>query len=262
MALVLQTSVLLALIPSFHALLVSLNGFRPPRDLRRLRRENGTSASRCFPISTHVASIDASFDFSSALGWEQYYQRNSSDEDTVLEWHSSIPLEVVASYCFGRFDNGSEQNVLMPGCGMSRLTDAVLESGRTTNITLLDSSQTCIDQLKLRYKHLARISYVCGDAVKLSTTLGACQLYDVIVDKGLMDALFCGEGWNGPVAKLLEEASQLLHPKGVYLLVSYRLPRSTKKFVTEVGDKIGLTWEFDCKGSNDRVGISLARKAV
>lgn len=115
--------------------------------------------------------------------------------------------------------------------------------------------------MKERYKHQERIGYVCGDAVKLSDTLLiASEQFDVIVDKGLMDALLCGEGWNGPVATLLEEASQKLRCKGVYVLVSYRLPRSTREYLTEVGDRVGLTWEFDCKGSNDRVGVSIARK--
>lgn len=184
-----------------------------------------------------------------------------------MEWHSSIPLDVLATYCrdcdWDRPIHNVDEafRVLMIGCGTSRLPEAVLERGPATSITLLDSSATCIEELTQRYKRLESVSCICGDAVKLTNTLSLSQKYQVIVDKGLLDALLCGEGWNGPVATLLDEACKVLSSNGVYLLVSYRLPVSTKEFMTNIGRQIGLTWEFDCEGSNDRVGISVAKKS-
>jgi hypothetical protein len=75
------------------------------------------------------------------------------------------------------------------------------------------------------------MSYVCGGATKLSSVLPPSKLYDVIIDKGLMDAIFCGEGWNGPIESLVRrESGKVLCPGGLYLLASYRLPTSTKEF--------------------------------
>ena len=102
------------------------------------------------------------------------------------------------------------------------------------------------------------MSYVCGDATKLSECIP--DVVDVIYDKGLMDAIFCNEGWNKPIALLIQEASKVLVEGGMYILVSYRLPKSTKEFLLDVGDANNLEWSFDMEGSNDRVGISVARK--
>jgi hypothetical protein len=211
-------------------------------------------------ISSSVTSLqslvdDKTFDFSSAIGWEQFYSDSgvNSQEYSVLEWHSSVPLKVLAD-----FVPLGVSNCLMVGCGTSDLPSVVYEERPDTSIALMDSSQTCIDQLSGRYGDT--MSYVCGDATRLSSVLPPSKLYDIIIDKGLMDAIFCGEGWNGPIESLVKESSKVLSPGGFYLLASYRLPTSTKEFLTEVGSEVGLDWEFDCAGSNDRVGLSIARK--
>jgi hypothetical protein len=198
--------------------------------------------------------VDEAFDFSSANGWEQFYSDSSvnSQNYSVVEWHSSVPLEVLAD-----FVPLGGSTCLMVGCGTSDLPSVVYEK-RRANITLMDSSQTCVEQLSGHYGDT--MSYVCGDATRLSSVLPPSKLYDVIIDKGLMDAIFCGEGWNGPIDSLVKESSKVLCSGGLYLLVSYRLPTSTKEFLTEVGTEVGLDWEFDCAGSNDRVGLSIARK--
>jgi SAM-dependent methyltransferase len=206
-------------------------------------------------VASLEALVDDSFDFSSAIGWEQFYKESgvSSQEYSVLEWHSSVPLEVLAD-----FIPLGGSNCLMVGCGTSDLPSVVYEKRSDISITLMDSSQTCIEQLSGRYGDT--MSYVCGDATRLSSVLPPSKLYNIIIDKGLMDAIFCGEGWNGPIESLVKESSKVLSPGGFYLLASYRLPTSTKEFLTEVGSEVGLEWEFDCAGSNDRVGLSIARK--
>jgi hypothetical protein len=207
-------------------------------------------------IDTALQSlVGEAFDFSSASGWERFYSESGVDsqEDSVLEWHSSVPLEVLAD-----FVPLGGSNCLMVGCGTSDLPSVVHEKRRDMSITLMDSSKTCIEQLSGRYGDT--MSYVCGDATRLSSVLPPSKLYDIIIDKGLMDAFFCGEGWNGPIESLVKESSKVLCTGGFYLLASYRLPTSTKEFLTEKGSEVGLDWEFDCTGSNDRVGLSIARK--
>jgi hypothetical protein len=256
----------------------------------------------------------SSFDFSSRLGWEEFYRNQvadraaftsleassvDEDDDSVaeLEWHSSIPLETVASYCIPTANATTDDciEVLVIGCGTSRLPEAILRptaswsaSRNTVRLTLLDSSPTCLRLLEARYQHFiqaGQIRLVCGDAVSLSATLQNAQLsspeqecedngsptgdnhpFDVIVDKGLMDALLCSEGWDGPVDTLVEQVSLVLRNSSrsttaTWVLVSYALAPSTKDFLVLRGARVGLAWEFNCAGSNERVEISLARKS-
>lgn len=197
---------------------------------------------------------DRSFDFSTPQGWEDFYLTGSQEEDAqvLVEWHASVPLEEIADRV------PLEAKCLMVGTGLSHLPDAVMER-RKASITLQDSSETCMRQLRERYGKT--VQYAVGDATKLSDFCHS-NFFDMVLDKGLMDAIFCGEGWDSPITALIKESCRVLKTGGAYLLVSYRLPTSTHDFLVAAGKKVGLEWEFDGEGSNDRVGISMARKVV
>jgi SAM-dependent methyltransferase len=204
----------------------------------------------------------ASFDFSAPSEWETFYKESSE----VLEWHSSVPLERIASFIPSETDSSPPFVILMVGCGNSRLPATLLARNANLKIVLLDTSQTCLDQLQFIYG--TTVEYVCGNAIQLDRLFGSPNMatavsrkFDMIIDKGLSDALFCSEGWNGPVEELYKSAANVLKPNGKYLLVSYRLPSSTKEFLSEVGQHANLLWEFDIPNdSNERVGVSLAMK--
>lgn len=140
------------------------------------------------------------------------------------------------------------------------------------------------------------IDYICGDATRLSKYFGIDKtvngsddgkpenkfrddeesLFDIIIDKGLTDAILCGEGWDGPLQKLFCESSKILSADtGRYLLISYQLPSSTKDFLIHTGDEVGLEWEFDFDLANNatssspkggkqhqRVSVALAKKVA
>lgn len=207
---------------------------------------------------------DAEFDFSSARGWDDFYKADDAD---ILEWHSSVPLQTLID---AYIPVGS--SCLVVGCGNSQLPRAIYDAhhhdGRTTTrVTCLDSSSTCLDQLKRQFEDVGdtdSISFVCGDAVELTTTLDTNGIdFDIIIDKGLTDALLCGEGWNGPLERLLQESIKVLKRRrrssntGTYLLVSYQLPRSTEEFIQEVTAP-HLEWSFRRPEGNGRVQVSVA----
>jgi len=134
-----------------------------------------------------------------------------------------------------------------------------------TQVTCLDSSLACIEQMRsLHGDACPSMTYICGDAVALSDTLAQDETlpsrFDVIFDKGLCDALWCDEGWDGPLNRLLTEASSVLSTSGIYILICYRLSNSRKEYLEDVGNEVGLLWSFDVKGSNERVSVSIATK--
>jgi hypothetical protein len=209
-----------------------------------------TSHSRKNFCAARQISESLSFDFSSTKAWENFYQDHKED----LEWHSSIDMESLAELV-----PAASTNVVLVGTGSSRLPEWIQRQRPNCRLVLQDSSASCLDLLRGRYKD--SMSYVRGDATQLSRTLDESQQpVDVIFDKGLMDAIFCNEGWNKPIALLIHESSKVLNDKGVYIFVSYRLPRSTKDFLIDVASECNLDWTFDVKGSNDRVAISIASK--
>jgi hypothetical protein len=183
-------------------------------------------------------------------------------------------------------------------------------------LTLLDSSPSCLAQLRERYEKYQQvenvdITFVCADVGNYNDYLSACTIrdtkssgnsqdsnetcamnrypratYDVIVDKGLLDALLCNEGWEPAVTSLLLGSCDLLavrgrqhaisdeglsavpsliateaeHPtsSGRYLLISYSLPKATREYLIGTVAEKSLQWTFDLPGSNQRVQISQA----
>lgn len=60
--------------------------------------------------------------------------------------------------------------------------------------------------------------------------MNACALdfpddtFDVVMDKGTMDSILCGEGSTTNVGKMLAEVTRVLKPNGVFFMVSYSSP--------------------------------------
>ena len=254
-------------------------------------------------LSSSSTAIKSFVDFSSTEYWEEFYQKEEEEgqeettsslaaagvsrsssssstlekEVTATEWHSSISLDDIASMVP---QNG---RCLIIGCGNSLLPDVLLQrqnpSGPPKSLVLLDSSPTCLDQLRERYQDTTyskidtEIDYICGDVTRLSKYFDIDNeyddndndndndddddddnnnrrgggLFDIIIDKGLTDAILCGEGWDYLLEKVLYESSKILSKDGSgrYLLISYQLPSSTKDFLIDVGKQVGLEWEFD-----------------
>jgi ubiquinone/menaquinone biosynthesis C-methylase UbiE len=50
------------------------------------------------------------------------------------------------------------------------------------------------------------------------------ETFDVVVAKGLVDTILCGEGSTSNIAKMCQEISRVLKPKGCFFVVSYGVP--------------------------------------
>jgi hypothetical protein len=213
-----------------------------------------------------ASSSKASFDFASPKEWDMFYQEQQRQPNpAVVEWHDSVPLEDIAAVV------PPHGTCLMVGCGNSRLPKLMLERPLPPReLVLLDTSQACLDQLQKLYGTssssslhngtVTAIDYVCGDATQLSSYFCGdnrqgdkndksptrlCHQFDIIVDKGLTDAILCSEGWDWPLERMFHEAAKVLTPyRGKYLLISYQLPVSTQEFLVQVGKQVGLQWEF------------------
>lgn len=186
-----------------------------------------------------------SFDFGSAYEWDRYYRTSEAVNE---EWHATMDLQTIVDLVSDDVEAG-----LLIGCGYSRLPKLLKP---TQKWILLDSSKQCISDLSTIYHDSPNIECLCADVTNLPEDLRV----DVILDKGLLDALLCSEGWDGPVSKLMCGAGRALNDKGEYLLVSYPLPSTTKDFLVDASDE--LEWEFKLEGSTDRVSLSRARKAA
>ena len=224
---------------------------------------------RARPLLTTVvqSSNTDAFDFSSKSGWDQFYEKRSvsSDNQTFepYEWHSSMKHDEIFSSTLPT--SCIDGSILVVGCGNSLLPiDLDNYHKGQSHIICLDYSSSCINQLVESWGSRSNMSFVVGDATRLENIPDVAKFegkIGAIVDKGLIDALMCGEGWNGDVERLLTSAARQLKRGGTYVCVSYKLSAATKEFLLDVGRNVGFEWEFDLEDENNtRVSLSKAVK--
>jgi hypothetical protein len=93
--------------------------------------------------------------------------------------------------------------------------------------------------------------------------------YDCILDRGLMNAILSSippshdtslVGALSELHALMHEASRAIREHGIYVVVTdHVLPEHAKEYLTAIGDKVGMMWNFDLDGiSSDEKGISVS----
>lgn len=81
-------------------------------------------------------------------------------------------------------------SILVVGCGNSKLSEQMYDDGYRT-IVNIDISQTVIDQMKETYdKKGKKMEWVAMDATNMQFD---SEVFDVVLDKGTLDAVICGK---------------------------------------------------------------------
>eukprot|EP00929_Paragymnodinium_shiwhaense_P036350 TRINITY_DN19493_c0_g1_i1.p1 TRINITY_DN19493_c0_g1~~TRINITY_DN19493_c0_g1_i1.p1 ORF type:complete len:235 (-),score=56.06 TRINITY_DN19493_c0_g1_i1:343-969(-) len=144
--------------------------------------------------------------------WEERYTRDPEPFDWYQRWAGlkDTFLEYVQP----------TNSVLMLGCGNSRLSEEMYEEGYQ-QITNIDISNVVVKAMQEKYRDKPGMSYVQMDGRSMELPE---QNFDVIIDKACLDAILCGEGSTHNAQKLLQEASRVLKPTGVYIAVSHGQP--------------------------------------
>jgi hypothetical protein len=262
------------------------------------------------------------FDYSSRLGWDEFYEKNGTQERDAdgqsaaiggvpeYEWHSHIPHSAIveavrpsmsaASLHYSRSSGRVTPSILLVGCGNSALPRALHDAFNVgdgappvggARVTCLDYSRVCIDMVKSAYGNsYPNVDFVVGDATDLGKVTwneggggdassgddgddrpsGGCsgttrrrrrRNFDVVIDKGLLDALMCGDGHD--VERLVGGMNDVLVPHcwGLHVLICFPLSASVKRSLEESSPS--LDWEFDVpvEGSEGgRATFNLARR--
>jgi len=111
-------------------------------------------------------------------------------------------------------------HILMVGAGNSRLTEDMYDDGYTS-IANIDISKVVMDQMIERHKEKTTLTWQVMNACSLDFP---DDTFDVVIDKGTVDSILCGEGSTGNVAKLLNEVQRTSKPNGCYIMISYGIP--------------------------------------
>jgi len=125
--------------------------------------------------------------------WEEEYQGSGSLGGERFDWFfafEDLPLEFWRRQLFDDTqERAKKKDVLVVGCGHSSLSGGLARAFPETTVVSVDSSASCIERMRREEPELA---WHAADARRLSALpgdLGAAKRYDVVVDKGLLDAV-------------------------------------------------------------------------
>ena len=148
--------------------------------------------------------------------WEDRYQKDKEQFDWLQRYFpplgNTIMRDVIAQY------TQSTSQVLIVGCGNSRLPEEMYEDGYQ-HITSVDLSYSAIKIQQEEYKDkYANLTFKQMDVRNLQFKDGT---FDVVIDKALLDAMVCGDGAKGNTESMLKEIHRVLSPTGVYICISH-----------------------------------------
>jgi ubiquinone/menaquinone biosynthesis C-methylase UbiE len=144
--------------------------------------------------------------------WEERYTRDPEPFDWYQRWAGlkDVLMEYVQT----------NHQILMLGCGNSRLSEEMYEEG-FHNVTNVDISLVAIKAMQEKYQDKAGMIYQQMDIRSMEFPDG---VFNVVMDKGTIDSILCGEGSTHNAHKTLTEVSRVLSPNGVYVAVSHGQP--------------------------------------
>jgi EEF1A lysine methyltransferase 4 len=153
-------------------------------------------------------------DYSSRDYWESRYASENSSYDWLL------PYLQMRSIILARLHENTKSEILVVGCGNSRLSEELYRDGYQ-NITNIDFSPTVVRQMMEKYRDLEEMDYAEMNVCNIEFPAGC---FDFVFDKCTLDCVLCGENSFHRASMMMQSIYRVLKPGGVYMCVSYGMP--------------------------------------
>uniref|UniRef100_A0A1J3HSV2 Methyltransferase-like protein 13 n=1 Tax=Noccaea caerulescens TaxID=107243 RepID=A0A1J3HSV2_NOCCA len=162
-------------------------------------------------------------DFTSKENWDKFFTLRGKDDS--FEWYAEWPqlrdsllplLQDSSSSSSSSSPSGSFQ-ILVPGCGNSRLSEHLYDAG-FRDITNVDFSKVVIsDMLRRNIRTRPELRWRVMDITKMQVTDDS---FDMVLDKGALDALMEPEVGTKLGNQYLSEAKRVLKPGGKFICLT------------------------------------------
>lgn len=121
----------------------------------------------------------------------------------------------------------SDDEILVVGCGTSKLSEDMYEDGYK-NICNIDASHVCIKLMNDRTMDNNNIVFKQMDCTKMDEFEN--EYYNAIIDKACMDSLLCGENAENSINMYFSHVARILKQNGKFFVLSYGLPSSRLEY--------------------------------
>ena len=157
-------------------------------------------------------------EYAQANFWDERY----AEKGGFFDWYAEYPE---LKNAFAEYNVSTQDRILMVGCGNSKLSYQMWKAGYQ-QIVSIDISPSVIEQMKKEFPELV---WEVMDATKMSYKDGE---FDVIIDKGTLDALISGKNYD-IAAQMCKECMRVTKENGQVLLITYGSPEGRRKIFKE-----------------------------
>lgn len=123
---------------------------------------------------------------------------------------------------------------LVVGCGNSDLSEQMHNDGFIDMVSI-DYSEVVVERMRSKLSE-KKLKFEVADVRDMSQF--ATGTFDVIVDKGTLDAILCGEDSTKNGNQMIAECRRVLKPGGHMFVITYGQPNSRLNYL----DKPKLKW--------------------
>lgn len=172
--------------------------------------------------------------------WDSRYENiggnnNTKDLDGLFDWYNDYDALAPLLQAEGALGN-TEAVVLSVGCGNSSLSEKMYDAGHR-NVVGIDFCESIVEFMRARARRSRpELKYEVMDARELSF---GNESFDLIIDKGTLDAVVCGTDVKSAVRDLLSGLSRVLRPGALLLVMSYGRPDDRQFYLED--DEYGWT---------------------
>lgn len=153
---------------------------------------------------------------SNQYGSMNYWNARFQGEDEFDWYHKWNP---VLKKQFGDLGVTPEMNILNVGCGNSSLSREMHEDGME-NIVNVDFSNVVVNSMHAKHLNKPSMTWQEGQ-VQDMTAFAGDEAFDLVIDKGCLDCILCGEKSTTNITAALNECSRVLKPGGMFISISF-----------------------------------------
>lgn len=207
--------------------------------------------------------------------WDNLYRKtNASENDWFQQWRDpSISrkggqnlADVIMPY-FTALGSSCSLRLLHIGCGTSSMPFQMLSDG-FMNQVCIDVSEVAMSDIAIKFARLQNHSYgdytntlPCSNTPSVqflardaADTGFESSTFDIIIDKGTLDAQIGGPNSTAEVADTLEEAVRLLRFNGLYVQISHSAERVP--ILDKGSDGTPRPWHIEPAGATEPFAVA------
>jgi EEF1A lysine methyltransferase 4 len=168
------------------------------------------------------------------------------DERYKIEMAKLVHFELFDWYCpfsemyhllEGVFDSTVVHKVLIIGVGRSEVVECLYRKG-FRDITVIDISQTIIDEMQKKYSSFAGVEFFVMDTKQLMKF--SMESFSLVLDKACLDSLFCGTDYIDATSLAMKEIYRVMKYNGVFVSISHGSKLARVPYFRVV------PWAIDC----------------